>query len=307
SLAVLSDLVPESEPQISSVLALAFAGVPAALLIAWSRRMAQGVILAALGVLTVPLSWSVVAEEESHLLASLEDQRLDACFGALSATAPLDALARRLHGGTAVHMPESAADRVLFLGGGPLFEGHPDRARWVAPFAAARVGARLRREIDFAVVPTLFGHTRQQVEMFARFYRRRFDAAAVVLAVPPWEGEASEAPGAIDWLDGRYSAAEPGFPLLTSWQRRVAEPVTALSTPRALGEAVARLAAALAEDGLPLVVVLPPELDPALAEEVSVAAAERAVTVLTLPLVGDPEAAVEPLADAIAAAMEQKR
>lgn len=307
SLAVLSDLVPESEPQISSILAIAFAGVPAALLVAAARRKVQGVILAALGVLAVPLSWSVVASEESHLISSLEDPRLDACFGALSATAPLDALARRLHGGTAVHMPESASDRVLFLGGGPLFEGHPDRARWVAPFAAARVGARLRREVDFAVVPTLFGHTRQQVEMFDRFYRGRFDAAAVVLAIPPWEGEASEAPRSIEWLDGRDRTTEDGSSLLDSWQRRAAEPVTALSTPGALGAAVSRLAAALVEDGLPLVVVLPPELDPALAGEVRAVAAERGVTVLDLPLVGDPEASVEPLAEAIAAAMEQKR
>jgi hypothetical protein len=302
SWALVVDLLPESEPAVSSLVALALVGAPAALLLAVGKSARSGLLLGLLGIATVPLTWSAVAERESHLLASLEDPRLDACLGALSATAPLDALARRLHGGTAVHMPEALGARILFLGGGQLFEGHPDRELWVAPFVAGRAARQLRRAVDFAVAPTLFGHTRQQVEMYLRFYRQRFDVAAIVLAIPPWEGEASEDSAAVAWLDGAGPASGDALDLWTAWQRRGASPISPLAGPGVLRDAVARLAAAAQEDGTPLVVVLPPTLPPELAAEVE-AGAEGAAVVLTLPLAEDPSATVDPLAEAIARAM----
>ncbi|MGA1606080.1 MAG: hypothetical protein ACO4CT_03790 [Planctomycetota bacterium] len=302
SWALVIDLLPESEPAVSSLVALALAGAPAALLCASARSMRSRLAFGLLGLASVPLAWSATAEWESHRLASLEDPRLDACFGALSATAPLDALARRLHGGTAVHMPEALGARILFLGGGQLFEGHPDREQWVAPFVAGRTARQLRRAVDFAVVPTLFGHTRQQVEMYLRFYRQRFDTAAVVLAIPPWEGEASEDPAAVAWLDDSDSPAGTGSGLWTAWNRRTAPRVSPLPRSGVLRDAVGRLAAAAQEDGTPLVVVLPPGLDPELAAEVE-AGADGVAVVLTLPLAEDPAATVEPLADAVAKAM----
>jgi hypothetical protein len=300
SIAVLADVLPEAEPGVASLVALALAGAPAALLCAAARTARGTLVLAVLGVATLPLTFGIIAARESHLLQSLEDPRLDACFGALSATAPLDALARRLHGGTAVHMPDASGDRVLFLGGGQLFEGHPDRAQWVAPFVAARAAGLLGRAVDFAVAPTLFGHTRQQVEMYLRFYRGRFDAAALVLAIPPWEGEASEDSDAVAWLDGLQPSDGSGAALWRAWQRRSATPATPLTRAGALGEAVSRLVAAAKEDGLPLVLVLPPGLESSLTAEVEASVAGTQAVVLTLSLVDEPQASVAPIAEALA-------
>jgi hypothetical protein len=129
----------------------------------------------------------VFARLEASRLAALQDPRHDLLFGVDSGPAPFDALAKQLHGKNEVHAAEPDLERVVFLGGGPMFEADLDRAHHLAVQATARAGHLLGQRLVAAVFPTPFPHTLQQTALFQRYYADAYPALAVVLGVDRWE------------------------------------------------------------------------------------------------------------------------
>jgi hypothetical protein len=294
-------LLPATEPGVAALVLAALAGVPGALGLAAARGPRSALLAAVLGLAGAFAAFEGFARLERPRIEAFEDPRLDAHFGAQSGTGPLDALTRRLHGRTAVHTVEADGQRVLCLGGGPLFEGSPDRAEWVAPIAAGRASQALGRRVECAVAPTLYGHVRQQLAMFERFYAEAFAPAVVVLAIPPWEGEASERAAAVAVLDGAGAAAAAAGPsaLLELWARRRAPRVAAIADAAAMRRALDELARLSVEHGFRVVLVEPPALEAGLAAAVRAGAAEHGFERLVLPLLDAPGTAIEPLAEVL--------
>src|SRR5690606_18221431 len=230
-------------------------------------------------------------------LATLEDPRLDGLFGWGSGTAPFDRLARRVSSRQAIHLPGDREGRVFFLGGSELFEGGPERGQWVAPLAVAAASPRAGRRLVPVVMPALWGDTRQQVDLLLSGYLDWFEPAAIVLAVPPWEGEPLPAPVR---RIGEGPPPRGASRLLDLWRGAREGPATDAAD---LGVALELLRAGLAERGTPLVLARDPDLAPGLAAVVDEFARRNAVPLVVEPLLGAPAAVVEALAAALARAL----
>lgn len=298
---LMAHVLPETEPSTTAVVLAALSGGPLAVALAGRRRL----LWAGLGLAAVLLAWEGAARAERLRLGALEDPRLDAYFGAQSGTAPFDALARRLQARTAVHTVEASGLRVMCLGGGPLFEGAPDPEEWVGPMLAAHVGRAVGEPVDAAVVPTLYSHVRQQLALFERFYAEPFAPRAVVLALPPWEGEASERPDAVAVLDGDWTPEAPGPSVLLTLWARAAEPRVPGSDPERLTAALDAFAERARAGGWAVVLVDDPAAPGRFREVFRLAARAHGWQHETLALLTDPGGSIPPLAAAIVAALQR--
>src|SRR5690606_613331 len=302
---VLGHELPATEPEVSARVLAALSGVPLVVLLAFRSRSATAalvrIVLAAALVLGI---FEVIARIEVRRLAPLEDPRLDAAFGALSGTAPFDALAKRLHARGAVHTVEAVGERIVFLGGGPLYEGDGDFAGLVAARATANASRELGRALDATVAPTLFGNAGQQLAMFERFYAERFAPRAIVFAIPPWEGEASERPASA-WLGDADPLAQPPADrplsvLCSLWSTAAATPVPT-TDPTGLRRTLDRLAALAARERSSVLIVDDEEVPAELRAVVDRAVHEHGFARASLSLAAEPEAAVAALTDALVA------
>lgn len=244
-------LIPAAPPVEAAILVAV--GALAVVAIALGRRGGVGRTLARLGAAAVI---GVCAAEgfvrvSAERLTACEDPRLDLLFGFASQSAPFDALARMLRGKNEVHTAEPDLQRVVFLGGEPMFEASLDRAHHLGIQATARAAGLLRRDLVAAVFPTAFPHTVQQIELFRRFYADVYPAVAIVLGVDRFdafaEGPASarERLARADAGDGRAC----GLRALVADARR--EPVM-LASPAELATTLADFARWCAERRVPL-------------------------------------------------------
>jgi hypothetical protein len=199
-------LLPELGPTpLGFALAIGAGLVPTALIVgtpgSWGgdlvrgRRLLRGagrvlglVVVATVGVFVM---LEASARQNRHALRVLEDPRVDAWFGFDSGAATFDALAGRVatrRGIVGPELQEPRARRVVFLGGGGIFESAPDRAFDLGAFAVHRANERreavgFEHPLEAFVVPTLYGNAAQQVRMLERFYLEVLPDL-VVLAVP---------------------------------------------------------------------------------------------------------------------------
>lgn len=289
-------LLPECEPETVSLVIAAFAGAPFALALAWHMR----VIAIVVGLLGFAAALESVARCEALRLRPLEDSRLAAFLGDDSGIAPFDALARRMTARDAAHTTKPDGERVVFLGGGPLWESDPDYARGIAPLACGRASRALAgRKLDGATMPTLASHVRQQIACWDRWYEPAFAARAIVLAIPAWEAE--------PLVDARARAALLGEPAPSSGWSRAVEIWTRAHAPRVVGSSPEELGTVLAAfvercraHNTKLLLVV----DPALAapwRDAALAVSQRiAVPALGLDPVADPMRASEAIGDALA-------
>jgi hypothetical protein len=287
-LGVLAHLLPDTEPTRGGVLLGALAGLPLALFCA-SARFAVALPLAAVA---FALFAERAAHQEQPRLRPLEDPRLSAHFGYGSGSAPFDALARRLSGAHRVTTMRAAGRRVVFLGGGPVweFQGEAREAGYLGLMAAVQASRTLAEPLDVAVVPTVYSHALQQSVLYERFYAAAFRPAAIVFAVPPWEGEASEELPPRDALRGPDALPHALGSVLVrtltmAWRAR-APSSDAVDLRRTL-DSLAELGR---RDGTPIVLVTTRDLAPALRAVVAAAAAAHG-----LPLVADQPALGEPI------------
>lgn len=107
-----------------------------------------------------------------HLGALLpaKTPRLDALFGPQSGAMPSEALAQRVRGPFAVHVPDGKAPVVFLLGGQQLYDrGGP--AEHVEALLVGELRGRRRGPVEVPCLPTVDGFGPQQWSLFERFYR----------------------------------------------------------------------------------------------------------------------------------------
>jgi hypothetical protein len=187
---LLAHLLPDASPTPAGFLAVAACGVPLALALGIRFHPLSALLgLAALaGVL------EIAARTERVRLAPLEDPRLSACLGFGSGAAPLDVYSNRLHARMAVHTTRPAERRILFCGGGPIYEaGGPRQPELnLGPLLAAAVGRLVLGPVDGVVVPTTYACALQQVTMLDRWLAPAFAPDLVVFAVNATELEPTD-------------------------------------------------------------------------------------------------------------------
>jgi hypothetical protein len=250
------------------------------------------------------------ARVERARLRVAEDPRLDLHFGADSRQAPFDALAKLLHGKNEVHAIEAprpgepARERVMFLGGEPLFEANLDRAHHLGVQATALAAQTTRRALYPAVVPTAFPHTQQQIELFTRFYADAYPAVAVVLGIDCWDAQRDGETSARE----RLTATAAGVPEPWSWAWAMLRPraaAVALASPEDLAATLDAFAGWCAGRRLPLLLATHARLPAAHLQVVDRVARQRQVPCVVNAMDLAERADVTALGDALAAALRR--
>ncbi|MBI5850919.1 MAG: hypothetical protein HZB39_07810 [Planctomycetes bacterium] len=289
-------LLPECEPETVSLVLAAFAGAPRALALA-RRTRAIAVIV---GIVAFAAVIETVARSEAVRLRPLEDPRLTAWFGDDSGIAPYDALARRMTARDAAHTTKPDGERVVFLGGGSLWESDPDYAKGIAPLACGRASRALAgKKLDGATMPTLASHLRQQLACWERWYERAFAARAIVLAIPAWESEPLVDLDARTALLGRAAPASAWSRAVELRTRTRAERVVG-SSPEELGTALAAFVERCRARDTKLLLVVDPALAPPWRDAALEVSQRLTVPSLGLDPVADPMRAAEAIGDALA-------
>lgn len=250
------------------------------------------------------------ARVERARLRVAEDPRLDLHFGADSRQAPFDALAKLLHGKNEVHAIEAprpgepARERVVFLGGEPLFEANLDRAQHLGVQATTRAAQVTKRALYPAVVPTAFPHTQQQVELFTRFYADAYPAVAVVLGIDCWDAQRDGEASARE----RLAAAAAGVPEPWSWAWAMLRPraaAVALASPEDVAATVDAFAGWCAARRLPLLLATHARLPAAYLQVVDRVARQRQIPCVVNAMDMAEQADVAALGDALVAALRR--
>ncbi len=296
---VLRHLLPETEPDVASLVIAALSGAPLAL--ACARRF--GIVRIVIGLVPFVLALEYVARRETPRMRPFESDQLTAFFGEDSGSAPFDALAQRMNARDAVHTTKADGERVVFLGGGGVFESDPDRAHWIAPLACGRASRGLGgHKLDGVVMPTLASHVRQQVACWLRFYVDAFPARAVVLAIPAWEGEASMPARARLALEGGgdLSATMPyGISRVLALLGRAEDELVVPADAAQLRESIGELAARCKADGTKLLLVLDRALAPAMRDAVMAASKDLTLPGLVLAPIEEPQRAIDAIGDGL--------
>lgn len=302
-----ADLVASADPSLAALLAAVVGQVAlaASWLLgarsAWLLRLLSSVVVA--GVVL-----EACARLEAPRLRSAQDPRLDFYFGVESRQAPFDALAKQLHGKNEVHgieLPEpdvKPRERVMFLGGEPMFEAGLDRTQHLAVQATAAAARATGRNLAPAVIATQFPHTLQQIELYRRFYAADLPAVAVVLGLDRWDADVDFGGSARQLRETlRRGVAAPTWRALgllgLARQRAVVAP------PEELTATLAEFAQWCAEQRLPLILATHARLPAAHLQAVSALARERKLPLLVDAMDGQERAAVAALAQALEQAL----
>lgn len=289
--------LPEAEPETLALVLGACSGLPLFLALAVPARVRFVPVCIAL--LCGAAALEVAARIEKSRLRHFEDPRLTAYFGEDSGSAPFDALARRIYSRDAVHGVTAAGERVVFLGGENLFEAN-DRDHWIPPLACARASQGLAgRKFDGATLPTFASHTRQQIACFERFYRPVFGTRAVVLVVPPWEGQPDVPASAVAALDGIAPAA-PSSLVLFDLLRRSSEPRVVATGAEALARETWGFVDRCRDAGIVVLPGIDRGLDATMTAAMVAEAKRRAAPLLRLSPIDEPDAAIAEIGDGLA-------
>jgi len=128
---------------------------------------------------------------------SHDESALDAAFGPNAGSSLSEAQVQLVRGPRMIHDAGPSKARVFLLGGQLLYgNGLPDEhlEGLLAADLAAALGIVRPRRVDVPCLPTTDGHTRQQWDMFSRFYQR-YRPGVIVLGVPDLEGVEDPATG----------------------------------------------------------------------------------------------------------------
>jgi hypothetical protein len=296
---VLAHVLPEAEAEQLPIVATALAFAPLA--IALARRIAFPEL--AVGVLAAFAALEYATRSEAPRLRPFEDARLTAYLGEDSGPAAFDVLVPRMRARDAAHTALASGERVVFLGGGPLFESDPDYAHGVAPLACARAARALPpRRFDGATMPTVASHLGQQLACWSRWYERAFDARAIVLALPAWEAEPLVDPNAAAVLAGAVAPAPWPLRCLELVARAAAGTVVG-ADPATWSARLADFATRCAARGTRLLLLVDPALATPYREALASVVAQHGLAVLELDPVNDALQAAERIGDALAALM----
>lgn len=244
----------------------------------------------------------LTVRQEAPRLEPLEDARLDVHFGPASGTGPFDALARRVRSESRIHTLDGDHERILFLGGAPMFEARPALDEQLGLRAAIAVKHALRREVEGVVVATPLAHSLQQLQLFRRFLGD-FAPKVVVLGITPLESMSGQRARARVVFNRSKGGTSRSWSALADLWRATREGDDPISTPADLEQTLAELAKLCRARGIGLVLATQPGTEPRM-----VAAAERFARLASVPLVrnvlteeGQPR--LDELVDAIVGAM----
>lgn len=111
-----------------------------------------------------------------------DEARLDAVFGPAAGSTLAEALGQRVRGPAEIHDVAPNPRRVFLLGGQLLYDrGAP--TEHLERLLAGELRTKLLQKVDVPCLPTADGHTRQQWELFSRFFRG-YRPAVLVFGVP---------------------------------------------------------------------------------------------------------------------------
>ncbi len=293
-------LVVGATPEVDSVVLLAGLALPLGLAIAFPGRARRTLLRCAGAAGIALLALEAVCRIEQSRLRAFEDARLDLYFGPESRQAPFGALARQLHGKNEVHSPRRASEqnepRIVFLGGGPLFEANLDRAHHLAVQATARAAHTSGRPLRAAVVATAFPNTLQQILLYERFYADPYRPVAVVLGIDAWDA-LGEGP-----RSARQAMVAPlvdsPWCLLAALLRPSA-PAVPLATPAELELTLDEFVAACRRRGTPLLLATHARIGAAELQVVERLATAQGVPLVRSVMSADDHADVEALATAL--------
>ena len=226
-----------------------------------ARRRWVGVIGAAvLGVVML----EAAARVERPRLTPFEDQRLTLHFGPESGPAPFHALSQRLRSRTRVHTLDEPARRVVFLGGGSIFEASPDFSDHVGLRVEAGLRQRFGRDVSAIIFATPLSNALQQLLLFRRFYLG-FDPDVVVFGLTGMESVAGQKQRARALLELTEAPASAGAPIVL-WELadRLVGGDQPVATPADVAQTLADLGQLCRDREIPLVLVTEPSVDPAM-------------------------------------------
>lgn len=271
----LEALLPDLVPQTGTRLLCALWAVPLAFGLAGGARRWQ----LPLGVLLAALLFEAVCQRVWPRSLAAEDPRIALHFGPESGDAAFNALACRIRNrGPVVHSLDLPDRRVVFLGGGMVFEHSPDFRDHVGLRTALAVGQQLGERVEGIVVPTVLSNVHQQLALYRRFYRR-FAPQALVFAVTRFESAEVDGRPARSALEEEASPP-PSAGVSAAWTLLTAGRTVrrqSTSTPATLRATLDDLAALAEQDGFAVVLVTESGLEPALQEVVDHFAAQRSV------------------------------
>ncbi|MBM4059808.1 MAG: hypothetical protein FJ265_01755 [Planctomycetes bacterium] len=247
--------LPEPTTMAGHLLAPAIAVLIVAGLRFWPLRVA-----AAAGLLAMVLFGAPWREHRQ------DDWQLDEVFGPASGQTPCEALAQRVRGPFEIHDVAPATHRVFLLGGQLLY----DRAtptEHLEPLLAGDLRVLLQHKVDVPCLPTVDGHSRQQWQLFERFFGG-YRPAVIVFGVP--RAEAAPGPDGQPRSSPEQLAATLAAARSYCDSRRIR---LVLFTEHELPEELHAALRGAAAGGLPLVVAGPGEAPAAISRRLAEAVA----------------------------------
>lgn len=270
-------LVPWAEPTVAGALLGGLLLLPVAISLS-PRRPRWWAVGVAIAVGSVALE--AAARAERPRLAALDDPRLTLHFGPESGPGPFHALSRRLRSRTRVHTLAEPPRRVMFLGGGSIFEASPDFADHVGLRVEVGLRQKFGRDVAGIVVATPLSNALQQLLLFRRFYLD-FEPSVVVFGITGMESATGQRLRAREALErSRDPDRRESSSVLWQLSERLAGGEQPVGTAADLEKTLEELALLCREREIALVLVTEPSTDPELVE-----VAQRFAAASAVPLV----------------------